>query len=92
VAGFWRIAELGAGWMSLSASAEAVAGELEKLRDLAGGEVPVIHCDVGEPTAGAIEGYRDLAIEHLMVELPTGTRDQTRRRLDDLWTVFGKLD
>jgi probable F420-dependent oxidoreductase len=40
VAGFRRIAELGTGWMSLSASAEAISGELEELRDLAGRVVP----------------------------------------------------
>jgi alkanesulfonate monooxygenase SsuD/methylene tetrahydromethanopterin reductase-like flavin-dependent oxidoreductase (luciferase family) len=39
IAGFRRIAELGTGWMSLSASAEAISAELEKLRDLAGREV-----------------------------------------------------
>ena len=92
VAGFRRIAELGAGWMSLSASAEAISGELEELRDLVGREVPVIHCHVGEVTAEAMAGYRDLGIEHLTVELPTAPRDQTRRRLDELWSVFSKLD
>ena len=92
VAGFRRIVELGAGWLSLGTSAEAISGELEKLRDLAGRDVPVIHCHVGDLTAEAIAGYRDLGIEHLTVELPTAPRDQTRRRLDELWTAFSKLD
>ena len=62
--------------MSLGASAEAISGELETLRDLVGREVPVIHCRVGEVTAEAMAGYRDLGIEHLTVELPTAPRDQ----------------
>ena len=62
--------------MSLSASAQAISGELEKLRDLVGREMSVIHCHVGEVTAEAMAGYRDLGIEHLTVELPTAPRDQ----------------
>ena len=45
-----------------------------------------------ELTAEAIAGYRDLGIEHLTVELPTAPRDQTLRSLDELKTVFNKLD
>ena len=90
-AGFRRIAELGAGWMSISPSAVALSVELEKLRDRAGRDVPVISSHVGEPTAKALEGYRDLGIEHVTVELPTEPRDQTLRRLDELHTEFSKL-
>ena len=81
--------QLGAGWMSLSISGGGIEVS-SKLRDLAGREVPVISChvgDLGDAVAATANG-----IEHLTVELPTGTRDQTRRRLDELWTVFSKLD
>jgi probable F420-dependent oxidoreductase len=89
-AGFRRIAELGAGWISISPSAGALSVDLEKLRDVAGSDVPVIGCHVGEPTAEAFEGYRDLGVEHITVELPTEPRDQTLRRLDELHTEFSK--
>lgn len=90
-AGFRRIAQLGAGWMSISASAGALSVELERLRDMAGRDVPVISSRIGALTVKALEEYRDLGIEHLTAELPTEPRDQTLRRLDELHTTFGKL-
>ncbi len=90
-ANFNRITELGAGWLSLSPSADALAGDLSKLRDLAGPDVPVIASHVGEVTAEVLTGYRDLGIEHVTVELPTQPRDETLRRLDALHTEYAKL-
>ncbi len=90
-AGFQRITELGAGWMGISPSAEALSGDLETLRDMAGRDVPVIGSHIGQQTAKALEGYRELGIEHIAVELPTEPRDETLRRLDDLHTEFSRL-
>ncbi len=90
-ANFTRIAELGAGWLSLSSSADALTGDLAKLRDLAGPEVPVIASHVGNVTAEALAGYRDLGIQHVTVELPTQPRDETLRRLDALHAEYAKL-
>ena len=70
-ANFTRITELGAGWLSLSPSADALAPDLAKLRDLAVPDVPVIASHVGQVTAEVLAGYRDLGIEHITVELPT---------------------
>jgi probable F420-dependent oxidoreductase len=90
-ANFTRITELGAGWLSLSPSADALAPDLAKLRDLAGPDVPVIASHVGQVTAEVLAGYRDLGIEHVTVELPTQPRDETLRRLDALHAEYAKL-
>ncbi len=91
-ANFPRIAEFGAGWLSLSPSADALAGDLGKLRDLAGPDVPVIASHVGKVTAEVLAGYRDLGIEHVTVELPTQPREETLRRLDALHAAYAELD
>jgi probable F420-dependent oxidoreductase len=90
-ANFTRITELGAGWLSLSPSADALAADLAKLRDLAGPDVPVIASHVGQVTADVLAGYRDLGIEHVTVELPTRPRDETLRHLDALHAEYAKL-
>jgi probable F420-dependent oxidoreductase len=90
-ANFSRISELGAGWLSLSPSADALAGDLATLRDLAGPDVPVIASHIGKVTAEVLAGYRDLAIDHVTVELPTQPRDETLRSLDALHAEYAKL-
>lgn len=90
-AAFQRIARLNAGWLSMAPSAKALARQLEKLRAVAGHDVPVINIHGGETTATALEGYRDLGLAHVLVDLPTEPRDQTLRRLDDLQAEFAKL-
>lgn len=90
-ASFKRIARLGAGWISLSQSAEVLSEQLEQLRAVAGQDVPVINIHQGESTAKDLEGYRRLGVDHVLVELPTEPRDQTLRRLDGLWAEFAKL-
>jgi alkanesulfonate monooxygenase SsuD/methylene tetrahydromethanopterin reductase-like flavin-dependent oxidoreductase (luciferase family) len=90
-ASFRRIAKLDAGWISMSPSADVLSGQLEKLRAVASHDVPVINIHMGEPKAKDVEGYRDVGVEHLLVELPTEPRDQTLRRLDELQTEFAKL-
>jgi probable F420-dependent oxidoreductase len=90
-ANYRRIAELDAGWLSMSPSADALAGQLDELRAVAGHAVPVINVHMGEPNAKDVEHYRDLSVEHVLVELPTEPRDQTFRRLDELQTEFAQL-
>jgi probable F420-dependent oxidoreductase len=91
-ANFGRINELDAGWLSLSPSADALAPDLAKLRDVAGPDVPVIASHIGKVTAEALAGYRDLGIDHVTVELPTQPRDESLRRLDTLHAEYAKLD
>lgn len=90
-AGFKRIARLNAGWLSMTASAEDLSSPLEQLRDVAGKDVPVIHFHGGKLTAKELEGYRDLGVEHLLVDLPTEPRDETLQRLDGLQAELAKL-
>ena len=90
-AGFKRIARLHAGWLSMTASAGELSSPLEQLRDVAGQDVPVIHFHGGEPTAKELEGYRDLGVKHLLVDLPTEPRDETLQRLDGLQAELAKL-
>lgn len=91
-ASFRRIARLNAGWISLTPSAELLSGPLEELRAVADHDVPVIHVHMGEePEAKELEGYRDLGVDHVLVELPTEPRDETLRRLDKLQADFAKL-
>ena len=90
-AAFKRIARLNAGWLSMTASAEQLSSPLEQLRDVAGQDVPVIHFHGGEPTAKELEGYRDLGLNHLLVDLPTEPRDETLRRLDGVQAELAKI-
>jgi probable F420-dependent oxidoreductase len=90
-ANFPRIARLNAGWLSASSSADALSGQLAKLRAVAGHDVPVINVHMGEPTVQEIEGYAQLGVEHVLVELPTEPRDRTLRRLDALQAEFAQL-
>ncbi|MGA9490058.1 MAG: LLM class F420-dependent oxidoreductase [Mycobacterium sp.] len=90
-ANFERIARFGAGWLSLGPSAHALSGPLEQLRAVAGADVPVIAMHIGESSAAEIERYRDLNIDHVVVELPTEPRDQTFTYLDGLQKEFAQL-
>jgi hypothetical protein len=75
----------------MSPSADALAGQVEELRAVAGDDVPVINIHMGEPKAKDLQRYRDLNVEHVLVELPTEPRDQTLRRLDELQTEVAQL-
>lgn len=90
-ASFSRIARLNAGWLSMSPSAGVLSGQLEQLRAAADHDVPVINIHAGEPTAKHLEGYLQLGLEQVLVELPTEPRDETLRRLDELQAEFAKL-
>ena len=90
-ANFERIAKLGAGWLSMTPSAEALADQLKELRDIAGSDVPVIHYHGGNPTAKDVGEYQHLGVDHVLVDLPTEPRDQTFQRLDKLQVEFAQL-
>jgi probable F420-dependent oxidoreductase len=90
-ANFRRIARLNAGWLSMTPSADVLAGPLQELRDVAGPDVPVIHYHGGKPSAKEVEGYLHLGIEHLLVDLPTEPRDETLRILDEFQAEFAQL-
>jgi probable F420-dependent oxidoreductase len=90
-ASFKRIARLKAGWIAMAPSPDVLSGQLEELRAVAGQDVPVINIHMGESTAKAVAGYRDIGVEHVLVELETEPRDESLRHLDDLQAEFAKL-
>jgi probable F420-dependent oxidoreductase len=90
-AGFKRIARLNAGWLAISPSPENLSRQVEKLRAVAGDEVPVIASHMGEQTANAVEGYADLGVQRVLLDLPTEPRDETLRRLDAMQKEFSRL-
>jgi alkanesulfonate monooxygenase SsuD/methylene tetrahydromethanopterin reductase-like flavin-dependent oxidoreductase (luciferase family) len=90
-ASFPRIARLNAGWISMTPSAGVLSRQLEELRAIADHDVPVINIHMGELTAKDVDGYRNLGVEQLLVELPTEPRDQTLRLLDELQAQFASF-
>jgi probable F420-dependent oxidoreductase len=90
-ASFKRIARLNAGWLSMSPSADVLSRQLKELRAVAGDDVPVIASHLGNHSAKELEGYLQLGVEQVLVELPTEPRDETLRRLDELRAEFAKL-
>src|ERR1700730_3499016 len=90
-ASFKRIARLNAGWLSMSPSADALSGPLEELRAVAGRDLPVIASHLGNHSAKELEGYLQLGVEQVLVELPTQPRDETLRRLDEVRAEVAKL-
>jgi probable F420-dependent oxidoreductase len=90
-ASFKRIARLNAGWLAMTPSADALSSLLEELRATAGHDVPVIGSHMGNHSAKELEGYLQLGVEQVLVELPTEPRDETLRRLDELQAEFAKL-
>lgn len=90
-AGFRRIARLNAGWLPMSPSADVLSGQLEQLRAVAGPDVPVICSHMGEAKAKDVEGYSDLGVDHVLLQLETEPRDETLRRLDELQAELAKL-
>jgi probable F420-dependent oxidoreductase len=90
-AGFKRIARLNAGWIAMAPSPEVLSGQLDELRAVAGPDVPVINIHMGESAAKSVAGYRDIGVDHVLVELETQPRDETLRRLDELQAEFAEL-
>jgi probable F420-dependent oxidoreductase len=90
-ASFKRIARLDAGWLAMAPSAQALSGQLGELRATAGHDVPVINTHMGAHSAKELEGYLQLGVEQVLVELPTEPRDETLRRLDELRAEFARL-
>ncbi len=90
-ASFPRIARLKAGWLSMTPSSNVLSDQLEELHSVAGEDVPVINFHGGEPTAKALEGYLQLGVEQVLLDLPTEPRDETLRILDQMQAEFSKL-
>jgi hypothetical protein len=77
--------------LAISPSPANLSRQVEKLRGVAGDDVPVIASHMGEQTANAVEGYADLGVQRVLLDLPTEPRDETLRRLDAMQKEFSRL-
>ena len=87
-AAFPRIAEYGDGWLALMAPPEALAPQLERLREAAGREVPVT---VYAAQPDAVDGYLKLGVERLLFQLPTLPEGKSLEQLDKLAETAAKF-
>ncbi|BBJ38770.1 LLM class F420-dependent oxidoreductase [Streptomyces antimycoticus] len=80
-AAFRRIAELGDAWLANSESPEQLRPQIERLREVAGRDVPVTVYAVPEDPDG-VEGYQRIGVERVLFYLPTMPEAETIARLD----------
>lgn len=80
---FPRVVQLGDAWLANSVPPATLGAQIERLRSLAGRNVPVtVYAVPGDPRQ--IEGYIDLGIERLLFYLPTTPESETLEELDRL--------
>jgi probable F420-dependent oxidoreductase len=80
---FPRVVQLGDAWLANSMPPATLGPQIERLRSLAGRNVPVtVYAVPGDPRQ--IEGYIDLGIERLLFYLPTTPESETLEELDRL--------
>ncbi|MCG0285027.1 LLM class F420-dependent oxidoreductase [Streptomyces sp. PSAA01] len=85
-AAFRRIAELGDAWLANSESPEQLRPQIERLREVAGREVPVTVYAVPEDP-DVVEGYQRIGVERVLFYLPTMPEAETIARLDAMAQV-----
>lgn len=82
-AAFGRVREFGDAWLANGLPPQKLAPMMERLRAEADREVPVtVFGASAEPEA--LEGYRRLGVERVLVMLPTLPEKETLRSLDEL--------
>jgi len=82
-AAFPRIAAHGDAWLANSVPPEGLAPKIERLRQEAGRDVPVTVYAVPD-TDEALEGYRRLGVERVLLYLPTKPEGETLAHLDTM--------
>ncbi|MGW2072763.1 LLM class F420-dependent oxidoreductase [Streptomyces sp. NPDC004532] len=86
---FPRVAQLGDAWLANSASPDELGPRIERLRSVAGRDVPVMVYGVpADP--GQIEGYIALGVERLLFYLPTAPEPDTLGNLDRFTEVAAR--
>ncbi|GAA3354854.1 LLM class F420-dependent oxidoreductase [Streptomyces antimycoticus] len=85
-AAFRRIAELGDAWLANSESPEQLRPQIERLREVAGRDVPVTVYAVPEDP-DVVEGYQRIGVERVLFYLPTMPEAETIARLDAMAQV-----
>jgi probable F420-dependent oxidoreductase len=87
---FPRVVRLGDAWLANAVPPEALAPQMERLRSLAGRDVPVTVYGVpGDPQR--IEGYISLGVERVLFYLPTTPERETLEKLDGLAEVAARF-
>ncbi|MCL7377778.1 LLM class F420-dependent oxidoreductase [Streptomyces sp. 35G-GA-8] len=80
---FKRVASFGDAWLANSRGAEELAPKIERLRGVAGRDVPVTVYAV-EKKPEIVEQYTQLDVERLLFSLPTMPEAETLAYLDEL--------
>ncbi|MFK4267237.1 LLM class F420-dependent oxidoreductase [Streptomyces milbemycinicus] len=90
-AAFTRIAALGSdAWLANASSPEQLAPLIERMRSVAGRDVPVTVYAV-PPTPEAVEGYERLGVERVLFYLPTLPEGETLGQLDTMAQVAARF-
>ncbi|MFF8370222.1 LLM class F420-dependent oxidoreductase [Streptomyces lydicus] len=87
---FRRVAALGDAWLANSVPPEELGPQIERLRGLAGRDVPVTVYGVAKDP-GVIERYQELDVERLLFFLPTKPEAETLAELDRFVGVMERV-
>ncbi|WP_433273385.1 LLM class F420-dependent oxidoreductase [Pseudonocardia xinjiangensis] len=90
-ANFGRIARFGARWLPNATSADALAPQLAKLRDVAGADVVVAATHIGRHEPEKLAGYAELGVERLTLNIPTAPEAETLEHLDRIAELAAKV-
>ncbi|MFC9118921.1 LLM class F420-dependent oxidoreductase [Streptomyces sp. NPDC057067] len=72
---FARVVEVGDGWFPNPQSPDGLKSKIERLRELAGREVPVTVLHVGPVRAEIVDGYEQAGVERIVFPLDTEATD-----------------
>ncbi|MFJ4844730.1 MULTISPECIES: LLM class F420-dependent oxidoreductase [unclassified Streptomyces] len=87
--GFHRVARFGDAWLANDTTPERLSASLEKLRSVAGRQVPVTVYGV-PGDAAQVEGYLALGVERVLFNLPTLPERDSLAHLDRLADLAGR--
>jgi len=78
---FERVAEYGAAWLPTGIPPEQLGPKVEKLREVAGPDTPVVVYGAGHKPE-AVETYARIGVERVLFYLPTQPKSESLRALD----------
>ncbi len=87
-AAFGRVAKFGDAWLANGLPPDELATMIGELNEQAGREVPVT---VFGGTPENLEGYADLGIERVLLNLPSTPERETMEKLDELAETFERV-
>ncbi|NEW73583.1 LLM class F420-dependent oxidoreductase [Streptomyces rhizosphaericus] len=89
-AAFRRIAAIGDAWLANSGSPEELRPQIERMREVAGRDVPVTLYAMPED-AEVAEGYQRIGVERALFYLPTMPEAETLARLDSMAGIAARF-